>query len=389
MGIDEARTLDDAKLVELRGRAAAAVVEGIAITDPHRPDNPIIDVNPAFERLTGYTAAEILGRNCRFLQGPGTDPDARCQLREAVAAGRDCQVEILNYRKDGTPFWNELHLSPVRDPTGRITHYIGIQHDITARRAAEERLAALAVENARLLREAQQAVRDRDRFLSIAAHELRTPVAGIKGYAQMLVRAKERGTLSPDRLVKGLASIDRSTAHLTALTNDLLDVARLRLGQLPLRPVRLALGPLVGEVVDRVVDGRSLVTRPEIAVETGLPLVRADPERIGQVLANLIDNAATYSPEGGVIRVALRAEGGGVAVEVADEGIGLPRGAEEVIFEPFGRAENALQRSLPGLGLGLNICRSIVERHGGRIWARSAGEDRGSTVGFWLPAAEA
>jgi signal transduction histidine kinase len=98
-----------------------------------------------------------------------------------------------------------------------------------------------------------------------------------------------------------------------------------------------------------------------------------------------VDNAVKYSPDGGEVRLALRQEGEGVLLRVQDEGIGLPPGAAAAIFEPFGRADNAERRHLPGLGLGLHICRGIIERHGGRIWAESAGEGRGTTVSIWLP----
>ena len=104
-------------------QAVDATSSGIVISDPHLPDNPIIYHNPTFERLTGYQEAEITGHNCRFLQGPDTNPEAINCIRQAVRSRTDCQVTLLNYRKDGTPFWNELYMSPVREPrTGRLTH---------------------------------------------------------------------------------------------------------------------------------------------------------------------------------------------------------------------------------------------------------------------------
>jgi signal transduction histidine kinase len=106
------------------------------------------------------------------------------------------------------------------------------------------------------------------------------------------------------------------------------------------------------------------------------------------VLVNLIDNAIKYSPDGGAIEVALTERDGGMLLTVRDEGIGLPAGATEVIFMPFGRADNAANHHIQGMGLGLAICRSIVERHGGRIWAESAGEGQGTTMLVWLPRAE-
>lgn len=124
----------------LKDRALDVAAEGVTIADARLPDRPLIYVNEGFERVTGYPAAEVLGRNCRFLQGPDTDPAAVERIRAAVAGERECVEEILNYRRDGTPFWNRLSITPVRDETGEVTHFIGIQSDVTGRRAAEEEL---------------------------------------------------------------------------------------------------------------------------------------------------------------------------------------------------------------------------------------------------------
>jgi phosphoserine phosphatase RsbU/P len=127
---------------DLKDRALAAAGEGITIADARLPDMPLIYVNPAFEQVTGYSREEALGYNCRFLQGPDTDPKAAETIRKAIREQRGCVVEILNYRKDGTPFWNRLTITPVYDAAGTVTHFIGVQSDVTARRLAEERLAA-------------------------------------------------------------------------------------------------------------------------------------------------------------------------------------------------------------------------------------------------------
>ncbi len=125
-------------------RALDAATSGITIADAADPDRALIYVNSAFSRISGYGAAEALGRNCRFLQGPGTDPRVIAEVSAALAQGREIHTRLLNYRKDGVPWWNELHLSPVRDETGRVSHYIGVQHDVTARVEAEEKVLFLA-----------------------------------------------------------------------------------------------------------------------------------------------------------------------------------------------------------------------------------------------------
>ena len=129
-----------AELARLKELALSAADEGITISDLRQEDNPIIYANGGFERLTGYGIDDTLGRNCRFLQGPDTDPAAVDSLRDAIRHGRACTVDILNYRKDGTPFWNHLSITPVRDASGQLTHYVGVQSDVTARKRAEEEL---------------------------------------------------------------------------------------------------------------------------------------------------------------------------------------------------------------------------------------------------------
>ena len=124
----------------LKDRALSAAAEGITISDPRLPDNPLIYANEGFERLTGYSVAEVIGRNCRFLQGPDTAPETVDVIREAIRTDTACTVQILNYRKDGSPFWNRLSVTPVRDASGVVTNHIGIQSDITAQKEAEDEL---------------------------------------------------------------------------------------------------------------------------------------------------------------------------------------------------------------------------------------------------------
>ncbi|MEJ7816846.1 MAG: PAS domain S-box protein, partial [Rubrobacter sp.] len=126
---------------QLWNQAIAVNRSGIVITDPNLPDNPIIYANPGFEQLTGYVTEEVVGRNCRFLQGSDRDQPALEELRIALREGRDCKVVLRNYKKDGTPFWNELSVSPLRDEKGRLANFVGVQNDVTERKEAERRVA--------------------------------------------------------------------------------------------------------------------------------------------------------------------------------------------------------------------------------------------------------
>ncbi|HUR55624.1 MAG TPA: PAS domain S-box protein, partial [Gemmataceae bacterium] len=161
--------------LRLRDRAIRTVSQGILITDPNRPDNPIVYVSPGFERMTGYGADEAVGRNCRFLQGRDTDPEAVARIREAVRVSGFCTVEVRNYRKNGTAFWNEVSISPVRNDHGLLTHFVGVQTDVTERRALQEQL-----------RQSQKM----DAFGQLAggvAHDFNNLLTVINGYADILL----------------------------------------------------------------------------------------------------------------------------------------------------------------------------------------------------------
>ncbi|MEA2522796.1 MAG: hypothetical protein QOF73_23 [Thermomicrobiales bacterium] len=250
------------------------------------------------------------------------------------------------------------------------------------------RLAALAIDNGRLHQEVHEALATRDRFLSIAAHELRTPVTEILGFAQLLEAAHERGNADPERQTRYVHRIVEGSNRLTRLAHDLLDARYLDEGELPFRFEMVDLAALVREVAGRQHD--QLGSAYQILVEEPRTpcRIRADRDRVEQVLTNLMTNAAKFSPDGGTIRVVVAPDGGGARLTVQDEGIGLPPCTEAAIFAPFTRAPNARDHSVAGMGLGLSISRTIMKRHGGRIWAESAGEGLGTAVMAWFPVPE-
>ena len=243
---------------------------------------------------------------------------------------------------------------------------------------------ATAIENARLYEQAQDALRVRDQFLAVAAHELPSPLTRLKSYTEVLLDVVSNGHASVGQLVQSLHRMNVAIDRLSALMTDLLEVSRLR-RRLPLRSQSLDFCDILrGLAAEQV-----LLVAERHRITLDLPdapcRLIGDPDRLMQVLRNLLDNAIKYSPAGGTISVSLEMTEGGLLLRVRDEGIGLPAGAAERMFEPFNRAVNALAGNIPGLGLGLHISRQIVQRHGGRIWAESPGEGQGTTLCVWLP----
>ena len=247
------------------------------------------------------------------------------------------------------------------------------------------RRAGLAVDNALLYRSAQAAVAARDQFLSVAAHELRTPITAISGFSALLER-EVTGRNDPERVLRFVVRLRDAGIRLTALVDDLLDVSNIRVGNLPLRMCTIDLCTLVSRVHRWYVDQDAHPEHRLVLRESrGNCVISGDEDRLEQVVTNILDNAIKYSPEGGDLDISLEGNEDGVLLSVSDPGIGLEPEDLEGIFRPFGRAPNAIEGNFVGLGIGLYICRNIVERHGGRIWAESPGNGAGTTMRVWLP----
>jgi PAS domain S-box-containing protein len=357
--ITERKRIEEA--LALKDRAIASTSEGIVITDPRQPDDPIIYVNSGFERLTGYSAAEALGRNARFLQGPDTDAAVVAQIRTARSAERGCTVELLNYRKDGTPFWNRLSLTPVRAVDGRVTHCIGVQSDITAGKEVE---------------------RLKNDLVATVSHELRTPLTSLRGFAELLLKRD----FPPPKQREFVTIMHQEAVRLTTLINDFLDLQRIEAGRQTYTFAPIDLGVLIRDAVP-VFTGADETHSLCLAIPDLLPSVRADADRIRQVLANLLSNAMKYSPQGGTVTVGACWRGAAVEVRVADQGIGMTPENVQQLFTKFYRIDNAATRTIGGTGLGLALVKAIVEAHGGQVRVESA-IGQGSTFFFTLPIAD-
>ncbi|RKG77678.1 PAS domain S-box protein [Corallococcus terminator] len=333
-------------------------------------------INDALAALHGRRREDDLGRTVREMT-PQLAPIVEPLIRQVLDEG--IPIIGLNMTGEGPGtsgeqrHWNVSYY-PVRSASGTILGVGAVVAEITEEYRAQ-------AERDRLLREAEEAIRVRDDFLSIAAHELKTPLTPLKLHLQMLKgQADASGhVVAPRHVDKALAQL----ARLSVLVNDLLDTSRIQAGKLELTTEPIPLREFIREVLSDFRGTNSLHSLWFEAPDEPL-VIRGDRARLAQVLANLVENAFKYSPSGGTVRVTALRMGTEACVSVKDEGIGIPKEEQAHLFERFFRARNAPISGFGGLGLGLYICRDIIERHGGRIWVESEVE-HGSTFHFALP----
>jgi PAS domain S-box-containing protein len=489
---------------ELLTQALDASISGIIITDNIQPDNPIVYCNSAFERISGYDRLDIIGHNCRFLQADDRAQKERDILRDAIQQGKQCRVEIRNYRKNGELFWNELYMSPVKNQMGEVTHFIGVQNDVTARKKAEhdlrqqkqmverkieERTAELRTSEAFLssiihtvregllvldpkfrvistndhflrtfkvtaeetigkalyelgnhqwdipalrellvkilptnnpvidfqvehefpyigkktmllnayrvelegqfkdqiliaiedITERKEIERRKDDFLSIASHELKTPLTTIKGFLQVLQKIKPAGASEKytSTLDKVVVYVDR----LNKLISQLLDVSRIQTGNIELHKANVDFDRIVQEAIEGIA---STAVTHEIRVSgKSNTTIIGDESHIVQVINNLLSNAIKYAPESTKIEVHIAKVSEFVKFSVRDFGVGISPEDQKKVFERFFRG-GELQKRFPGMGIGLYICDQIIKNHGGTLWVESE-KGKGSTFSFTLP----
>ena len=394
-------TLD---MLRLKERAMDAVKEGITIADAQAPDMPLVYVNEGFARITGYpTATFSMGKNCRFLQGPGTEPEVVQQLSDSIKAGQPTVVQITNYKRNGNPFINYLSLTPVHDASGVLTHYVGIQSDVTE--LVVRRKAELAARHAAV--EAAAATEAKSQFLARMSHEIRTPLNGMIAVGQLLADTK----LTPAQwdLVN---TIRCSGEALLTLITDILDFSKIEANKMVLSSAPYALESTI-EAAMEIAGLHAAGKRLQVAYHVA-PLVPSwivgDAQRLQQVLLNTLNNALKFTDSGEVLLEVWCSGGGGVGVggqmgeekqeveneqeveihfSVRDTGIGISAPDLVRLFQSFSQVDASPTRRFGGSGLGLAISQKLSEAMGGHMWAESAGLGRGSTFRWCIKAKRA
>lgn len=325
-------------------------------------------VNPAWERLNGYSATEALEQNPRLLKSGTQDELFYNDMWETILAGRVWSGEVVNRRKDGSTYEAAMTITPVLDENGQIVNFVGVQHDIS------------------MLKELD---RLKSQFVSDVSHELRTPLTNIRLYLDLL-----RQTEYDQRAERYLETLSRESERLSTLIEDLLSLSRLEANTVPIssKPVN------INNLLSALAEDRSRLAAQygldlRIECEGNLPPVYGDERLLSQVFTNLLTNALNYTPKGGkvTLRTQLQSDTHGrwVVTLFEDNGYGIPPKEVPLIFRRFFRGQASKPANVAGTGLGLAICKEITERHSGKITVESDGiAGHGSTFTVWLPAGD-
>jgi PAS domain S-box-containing protein len=366
------RDVTEREVAEEKLRKLSQAVENspamVLITDRN---GSIEYVNPRFSLVTGYAADEVRGKNARLLKSGETSAEEYTRLWKTITAGHVWRGEFHNKRKDGGFFWASASISPLVDEQGAITHFIGVEEDITARKRSDLLLRARAVELARSNAELEQ-------FAYVASHDLQEPIRMVASYLELLA-LRNKGQLD-EKADKYITYAVEGATRMKSLIDELLRFSRVATNAKPPQPLdsRAALDDAIANLQGTIAARGAVVTYGE------LPTIIADQIQVIQLFQNLIANAIKFCEGSPHVHIKAEPMVDEWLFSVKDNGIGISREHRQRIFQIFQRLHS--REKYPGNGIGLAVCKKVVERHGGRIWVESQ-EGEGSTFRFTFPIA--
>jgi PAS domain S-box-containing protein len=332
------------------------------------PEGIITSWNSGASRIKGYSADEIIGKHfSRFF----TPEDVRAgapwaELAEAKRSGHS-ETEGWRVKKNGERFWARAVVSALHDAQGRLRGYAKVTQDLSERRHAQE---------------LERAARNLSEFIAVLAHELRNPLAPIKT-AVSVIEATQPGMPAREQMYKVIA---RQTTQLARIVDDMLDISRVTRGEMQIERKPVDLADVVNQAVETATPAIEAAKHSlEVKLADEALIVEGDARRLAQLAANLLNNAARYTPQGGRISVSTSVDDRCALLTVADTGRGIPPEWRERIFDMFVQARPALERVEGGLGIGLALSRKIAQLHGGSLTVHSAGENKGSEFTLRVP----
>jgi PAS domain S-box-containing protein len=356
------------------------------------PNGRVSTWNSGAERIKGYTASEIIGQHFSIFYPEDARESGWPDHELQVAAEKGKFIDFgWRLRKDGTTFWASVTITALRDDTGQLLGYAKLTRDLTEAKRVEAMETANqqrdelldAERNARM--SAQRATRLKDEFLATLSHELRTPLSAILGWTQVLLRGES--SKGPDEHKRAIEVIDRNARAQVKLIDDLLDLSRVMTGKLRLDLHQVSFASVVEAAVDSARPSADVkgIRLKAILGSSSQDIVSADSARLQQVVWNLLTNAIKFTPKGGQVQVLLQRVNSHLELSVSDTGVGIPANYLPHVFDRFSQKDSSTTRTFGGLGLGLAICKQLVELHGGAIRAASQGEGRGATFSVQLP----
>lgn len=340
-------------------RAVESSADGVVITTP---DARIIYVNNAWKEVTGYSDKDVIGKNPNILKSGKTPENVYVELWNTLAKGGVFQSEdIINKRKDGSEYDARLTVFPIIE-NDNVIFYVGLDQNITERKLIEK---------------------TKSEFVSLASHQLRTPLSTIGWFSEMLLSG-DAGKLGKE-VKEYVEEIHQGNERMIRLVNDLLNVSRVDLGTLVFEVKDTNIKEVIDDILDEVkVSANSKKLKIDKKFGKDVPLLKVDPNMIRIALQNFITNAIKYTPEGGKISIEYRKQEKGVLVMFTDNGYGIPKDQQSKIFTKLFRADNVRVLDTEGTGLGLYLTKAIIEQFGGEVWFESE-ENKGTTFFCTIP----
>ena len=381
-----ARDITEWRKDEGAARRLAAIVESSDdVIVSKTLDGIITSWNPAAERTFGWTAAEAVGRHITLIIPDDRRAEEDGVLTRIRRGEHVDHFETVRITKDGRLLDMSITVSPVKDSLGRIVGASKVARDISERRRMEEQRALLLRQEQEARCEAEMLNRAKDELIAIVSHELRTPLNAIFGWARMI----QSGALDDATRTRAINAIVRNASAQTRLVDDLIDLSRINAGRMRLDFERMDINAVVEAALETV---RPAATAKNVTLVSELdPLIGpidGAPDRLQQVVWNLLMNSVKFTPPGGRIEVSSQRRGDSLILVVRDTGQGIEAGVLPHVFEPFRQADSSNTRAQGGLGLGLTLVRRLVELHGGTVIAESEGKDQGATFTVSLPLLE-
>ncbi|MEI8350548.1 MAG: ATP-binding protein [Candidatus Omnitrophota bacterium] len=357
--------------IKILTKAIEATIDGIFIVDAQTPNFPVVYANQSFRNMVGFSKREILGRSYFLLYGIDVDSRIINEIRDKMHIGKFFHGEMLNFKKNGKKYWNSLRIAPVRDPGGAVTHYVGIQSNITLLREKELEINEQREELLHVTRVGKLA-----EFVSSLAHEISQPLTAILSYAQAAQRILADREPKLHKILSYIINDDQRAAEVIWRLRSLLKKGKPVFEPLDINLLVNATAKLMA--TDIAVRNRIL----KIKADTNLPTIRGDRIQLQQVILNLVSNSLdsmeSRDDYRGIVVCTSRKGPGEIMVEVKDSGCGIPEANMKKLFHHFFTSKP------DGLGMGLSISRSIVEAHGGRLDVKNNPKG-GATFYFTIP----